>query len=401
MASAPDPSFFAQRVDNYYRDREAPFERHLVRQCRIPAPDAVLLNGNDYLRLSNHPDIKAIHAQSISSGKTGLQMSGVFMGDDETHPKSIFESRFADFLGFEGSVLCQSGYAANDGLIQSVASPDIPVYVDQYAHASFQAGVNSARATLRMFRHNSPDSLLIQIKKHGQGVIAVDTIYSTQGTEAPLAAIIEIARNFDCLFIVDESHSFGTHGIEGRGLIYDYQMQSYTHFLTVSFAKTMVTRAGIVCGSLRNINYLRYNSLPAIFSSVTEPHEAIRCSAVLDVIQRADDRRERLKSNTRYLRAGLESVGYSLQGDSQIIAIHTGSEQDLIVYADALESNGVFGAPFVYPATPLRKPIYRLSAHSELTKDEMDRVIAVCEEAKDVLPQYRKRRLKLALGSKE
>lgn len=376
-----EPRFLISRVDEYYSTRVKPFYRHPL-HGRKPGEDAVFLNGNDYLHLANHSQIRFAQIRALKSNHTGPQQSGVFL-QDRQHPKKVFETGMAEFLGFEDVELCQSGFTANVGLLESIAGPGIPVYVDFYSHFSFIEGVISSQADLRMFRHNSPKSLEKGIMRYGPGIIAVDSVYSTSGDIAPLLEMAKLARRYKCVFVVDESHSLGTHGIEGAGMIDQYRLQDLTHFLTCSLAKTFVTRAGIIAGSKRNLDYIRYTSHPAIFSSVIEPHEAIRCQKVLEVIRKAERRRERLHRNAFVLRKGLTEAGYSITSKSQIIGLVSGNEIRNIVLMDALEKRGIFGSPFIPPATPRSGAMIRLSVHSELTAKTIDRILKSCELARN------------------
>lgn len=375
--SPTEPCFLSSKVDEYYSARIEPFYRHPLHGS-TPGEDAVFLNGNDYLQLANHNQIRLAQIKALKSNFTGPQQSGVFLHDRQ-HPKKVFETRMAEFLGFEDVELCQSGFNANVGLLESIAGPGIPVYVDFYSHFSFIEGVISAQADLRMFRHNSPKSLEKGIMKHGPGIIAIDSVYSTSGDIAPLLEMSELARRYKCVFVVDESHSLGTHGIEGAGLVAEYKLQNLTHFLTCSLAKTFVTRAGIIAGSKRNLDYIRCTSRPAIFSSVIEPHEAVRCMKVLEVIRKAERRRERLHRNACAMRKGLTEAGYNITSKSQIIGLVSGNEARNIALMDALEKRGIFGSPFIPPATPRSGTMIRLSVHSELTAKTVRRIIKTCE----------------------
>ena len=124
-------------------------------------------------------------------------------------------------------------------------------------------GIYAGRGQPRPFRHNSPESLETQIKKFGPGIICVDSIYSSKGTIAPLVEMSEIANNYGCVFVVDESHSLGITGPEGRGMIYELGLQSMVHFVTASLAKAFVSRAGVILGNVRDLEFLRYTSSPA------------------------------------------------------------------------------------------------------------------------------------------
>ena len=377
--NAPLPEFIAARVDSFFNDRvaEAWGGRHIMRG-RQPGPDALHLSINDYLSISKHPNILDAMRESIASNGNGLLMSGVFVHGD--NPLLSLEDRFASFLQSEASILCQSGYAANTGLLQSIASPETLVYLDMMAHMSLWEGVRAAGARAIVFSHNDADHLGRQIQRNGPGVVIVDSIYSTNGSVCPLTDIVETALAHGCVLVVDESHSLGTHGPGGAGLVVELGLADRVHFRTASLAKAFAGRAGIISCSARFREYFKCESRPAIFSSTLLPHEIAGLDATISVIECEAWRRASLASNAQYLRTRLASLGYNVSSSaSQIIALEAGTEQRTMVLRDALESRAVFGSVFCAPATANTRALVRLSVHAALTREQLRRIVDVCE----------------------
>lgn len=374
------PDFLSVRVDRYYRERvhETWGDRHILRG-RIPGPGAVLLNNNDYLCIAAHPRIIEAQTQELARSGNGLMMSGVFVHDNS--PLVALEARYAAFLGAEAAVLCQSGYCANTGLLQSIAGPDVPVYLDMLAHLSLWEGVQSAGAPGHAFRHNDANHLENLIRRHGPGVIVVDSVYSSNGSICPLVDVAEIATRHGCVLVVDESHSLGTHGDNGEGLVASLGLTEQVHFVTVSLAKAFASRAGLITCSARFVDYFKCNARPAVFSSTLLPHEIAGLGAALEVVRSEGWRRERLHTNAAMLRAALTGLGYNLEGsESQIIALEAGPEPRTIQLRDALEARDVFGAVFCAPATANNRSMVRFTVNSSLTDAELAHVVRVCDE---------------------
>ncbi|MGP8436256.1 alpha-hydroxyketone-type quorum-sensing autoinducer synthase [Paraburkholderia fungorum] len=374
------PAFVASRVEQYYSERVTDTwgGGHIMRG-RIPGPDAVYLSSNDYLAIARHPDIIRSMSRTLRSDGNGLLMSGIFLHGD--CPQLKFENRLAAFMHAEAGVLCQSGYAANIGLIQSIASARTPVYVDMMAHMSLWEGIRCAGAVPVPFRHNDAAHLEQQIVRYGQGVVLVDSIYSTNGSVCPLVAFAEVCDRHECVFVVDESHSLGTHGPRGAGLVVELGLESRVAFRTASLAKAFAGRAGFISCPARFQEYFKFESNPAIFSSTLLPHEISGLDATLSVIEGADRRRRRLASNAAWLRERLTSLGYNLNGsESQIIALEAGTEQRTILLRDALESRGIFGSVFCAPATARNRALIRLSIHAALTDAQIERLVSVCRD---------------------
>jgi CAI-1 autoinducer synthase len=374
------PGFVTSRVERYYRERvQETWNGGHIMHGLVPGADALHLSSNDYLAIARHPDIIASVAKTLLQSGNGLLMSAVFLHGD--CPQLQFESRLATFMHAESGVLCQSGYAANTGLIQSIASDQTPVYVDMMAHASLWEGVRSAGAMPIAFRHNDAVHLEQQILRYGQGVVLVDSVYSTTGSVCPLAELADVCDLHGCVFVVDESHSLGTHGPRGAGLVVELGLESRVAFRTASLAKAFAGRAGFVTCPVDFQEYFKCESNPAIFSSTLLPHEISGLDATLTVIERSGGRRERLASSAAWLRQRLTELGYNLNGSqTQIIALEAGTEQRTIVLRDALQSRGIFGSVFCAPATPRNRSLIRLSIHAGLSDAELERVANVCRD---------------------
>lgn len=352
---------------------------------REPGPNAVRLDGNDYLGVSGHPDIVRAQTEVLRRGQDSVIQSGAFLLD--TNPVRDLEKSLAAWVGKEDGFVCQSGYAANVGLIQAVADAETPVYLDTLAHTSLWEGVHAARATAHAFRHNDPGHLARMVERHGPGLVIVDSVYSTTGALCPLADMVEVAERGGCMILVDESHSLGTHGPGGAGLCAELGLSSRVHFITASLAKAFAGRAGFFTVPAELRYFVLHHSFPNIFSSCLLPHEIAGLAATLAVIRRSDDGRRRLHAHTRRLRASLTELGYPIhQGSEQIIALEAGSEPDTMRLRDALEAHEVYGAVFCAPATSRNRAMVRLTLHATLTEAELSHVEAA---AKAIAPQVR------------
>lgn len=346
---------------------------------RMPGPDAIRLDGNDYLSISGHPQIIAAQIEALRHYASFISQSSIFQ--KATQPSARFEAELARWLDAPDAVLCQSGYAANLGLLQVVAEPQSPVYIDALAHMSLWEGIRAAGACARPFRHNSPEHLARCIRAHGPGLVVVDSVYSTTGALCPLAEIVEVAERGGCMIVVDESHSLGTHGPQGRGLCVALGLSHRVHFITASLAKAFAGRAGFFTLPRELRPYLMVSSFPNVFSSCLAPYEAIGLQATLQVIQGADALRQRLGALTADLRQHLLLLGYPVgQGSEQIIALEAGPEPATLAMRDQLEARGVFGAVFCAPATTRDRAMVRMTLSAGLTDPEMQRLKDVFTE---------------------
>jgi CAI-1 autoinducer synthase len=370
-------------MEGYYLDRvQNTWDGGHIMRGRTPGADAIHLSSNDYLAIARHPEILRATAECLLDKGNGLLMSGIFLHGD--NPLLALESRLAHFMKAEAGVLCQSGFAANTGLIQSIADDTTPVYVDRMAHMSLWEGIRSAGAHAVPFHHNDIEHLERQIRKQGPGVVLVDSVYSTNGSVCPLPELVDVGTRHGCVLVVDESHSLGSHGVHGEGLVAELGLCDKVHFRTASLAKAFAGRAGFIACSERFSEYFKFESNPAIFSSTLLPHEVAGLGATLEVIRREDWRRAALQRNAAWLRRCLDELGYNLNdSQSQIVALESGSERQTIVLRDALEARGLFGSVFCAPATPKNRAMIRLSINSSLTADELARIGQVCRDIRE------------------
>lgn len=363
-----------------WEGRVSRWGRHLFRDRPAPRPDDVVLFSNDYLALSRHPRVVAAQTSALADHGTGMMMSGVFILDGD--PQRRFEDDMADFLGAPATVACQSGWDANVGLLQTLLGPEPdgrPVYVDLLAHASLWAGASGTGASLHPFVHNDPAHLGRLLAQHGPGVVCVDTLYSTTGDVAPLAEIVAVCEEFGATLVADESHALGVHGPLGNGLAVALGLENRIAFRTASLAKAFAGRAGLITCSRRFADYLPFHSLNAIYSSTLLPQDIAGLHAALDVIRTDDVRRKRLGEVTARLHDGLRAAGCDTRpSDSPIVPLHAGADDNLAAIQRHLDERGVLGAPFLPPTTPRNRAILRLTAHSELTEEQIDRVVAAC-----------------------
>ena len=378
--SSQDPAFLQARVAAQC-DRVAENESHLLRG-RLPERNALLLVSNDYLDLGSHPDVIGAKVRVLREEGHGLLRSDVFRHGPG--PLTDFERDLARLLQSEDTVLCQSGWAANVGLMQSIADAGTPVYLDMQVHTSMWEGIKSAGANGRPFRHNDPDSLEKMHGRYGPGIVVVETVYSTSGGVCPLSDIVDVAEQFGSVLVVDESHSLGVFGPQGAGIAVAEGLAARIHFRTASLSKAFAARGGMVAGSARNIEFFRYESFPAIFSTGVLPHEAAGFQATLKLIRGGHRLRERLHANADYLRYHLPALEYNIgESQSQIVSIIAGSEARTLVLRDALESHGIFGSVFCWPATARNRALIRFSVNSSITEEELVRLVAVCEQIRN------------------
>ncbi|MEV4239817.1 MULTISPECIES: alpha-hydroxyketone-type quorum-sensing autoinducer synthase [unclassified Nocardia] len=381
--SVADRIFF--RVNRFHRERVAIAwgGRHIL-HGREPRPGDVVLTSNDYLALAHEPHIVGAMCAALQYASGGAPPSGVFLHGSD-HPQIALEKTLAEHMRAAGGVLCQSGWDANAGLMQSIADAHTPVYVDHIAHMSLWHGAKTAGAPVYSFRHNFPGHLRDEIRKNGPGIIAVDSIYGTNGSRCPLTQICDVADETGSVLVVDESHSLGTDGPYGAGMVVALGLADRVPFRIASLATAFAGRAGFVAANnIDFVDYFKMESDPAVFSATLLPHDIAGLAATLEVIRIDDWRRVRLREISAVVRRALLALEFDLEGSaSHIVALQTGSDERTIAIRDFLEARGVFGSILCWPATAPEHARIRFSLHAGLTDMQVERLIQVCAEVRN------------------
>lgn len=380
------PAFAARRFATFTEQRVGTEwgGRNLF-HSKTPGAEDINLMSNDYLGIYRHRNLIRAQCASLRHHGFGLMMSPIYAQMDSEVITEVGQ-RVANDIGFSQGALAQSGYNANQGIIEILATKDVMVYMDSRAHASMYAGVQTSRARHVPFAHNDMDNLRDCIDQGGQGIVVVDSLYSAMGDMAPLDCLVEIAEESGCVLVVDESHALGVYGDRGEGLVAMHGLSGGVDFVTASLAKAYCNRAGIIAGPGDFRDYFGLQSFPAIFSSMLLPHDVASIEAAHGIVRSADFRRRRLRSITARLRGELHAMGYPVASQgSAIIPLLVGSDIDAAHVRDALVREGVFGALFTPPATPRGASLVRLSLHAGLSNDDVERIVDTCRRLRDEL----------------
>ncbi|MFX0578622.1 alpha-hydroxyketone-type quorum-sensing autoinducer synthase [Nocardia nepalensis] len=373
------------RVSAFHTERIAAAwgGRHLL-HGRKPTLGDVVLTSNDYLALAREPHIVGAMCAALQNTGGPVAPSGVFVHGLD-HPQIALEMALAEHMRAAAGILCQSGWDANAGLMQSIADPYTPVYVDHIAHMSLWHGAKTAGAPVYSFRHNFPGHLREEIRKHGPGIVAVDSIYSTNGSRSPLTQICDVADETGSVLVVDESHSLGTDGPYGAGMVVALGLVDRVPFRIASLATAFAGRAGfIAANNIDFVDYFKMESDPSVFSATLQPHDIAGLAATLDVIRVDDWRRIRLREVSAIVRRALMALEFDLEGSaSHIVALQTGPDKRTMAISDFLEARGVFGSVLCWPATAHERSLIRFALHAGLTDMQVDRLIQVCAEVRD------------------
>ncbi len=339
----------------------------------------LLLGTNNYLGLTFDRDCVAAAVEATESEGTGTTGSRIANGSYGGH--EALEARLARFLGRRGAMVFSTGYQANLGTLSALAGRGDHLLLDADSHASIYDGARLAGAQVTRFRHNDPDDLRRRLRvlssQPGDKLIVVEGIYSMLGDTAPLREFAAVKRETGAWLLVDEAHSLGVLGPNGRGLAEAEGVEAEVDFVVGTFSKSLGAVGGFCASDLPDFDVLRVASRPYMFTASLPPSVVASVSAGIEAMERRPELRARLAENGRTLHAGLGAAGFALgAGPGPIVSLRMPDREAAIRFWNLLLEEGVYANLAVGPATPGGKPLLRMSVSAALTAEQLDFAVA-------------------------
>ncbi len=339
----------------------------------------LLLGTNNYLGLTFDPDCIAAAARAAEAEGTGTTGSRIANGTYGGH--GALERRLASFLGRRSAMVFTTGYQANLGVLPALAGRGDHLLLDADSHASIYDGARLAGAQVTRFRHNDPDDLRRRLRvlssQPGDKLIVVEGIYSMLGDTAPLREFAAVKRETGAWLLVDEAHSLGVLGPNGRGLAEAEGVEAEVDFVVGTFSKSLGAVGGFCASDLPDFDVLRVASRPYMFTASLPPSVVASVAAGIEAMERRPELRARLAENGRALHAGLGAAGFALgAGPGPIVSLRMPDREAAIRFWNLLLEEGVYTNLAVGPATPGGKPLLRMSVSAALTAGQLDFAVA-------------------------
>ena len=338
-----------------------------------------LLNlcANNYLGLSNHPDLIAAAHAALDRWGYGLSSVRFICGTQEVHRE--LESRLSHFLGTDDTVLYSSCFDANTGLFETLLTSEDAVISDELNHASIIDGIRLSKARRYRYRNNDLSDLAAQLDRATADqarfkLIATDGVFSMDGSIARLREICDLAEQHDAFVMVDDSHAVGVLGRTGRGTHELCEVLDRVDILSGTLGKALGgASGGYVSGRREIIALLRQRSRPYLFSNSLAPVIAATSIAALDLITPSTDLRDRLESNTRYFRTRLHAAGLPVkEGTHPIVPIMVGDARRAQEFAARMLDRGVYVVGFFYPVVPQGAARIRTQVSAAHSREDLD-----------------------------
>jgi glycine C-acetyltransferase len=355
-------------------------ESESAAEARFDGKDVINLASNNYLGLTTHPKLREAALEATRRYGVGSGAVRTISGTMSLHMQ--LEERIARFKNVEACVVFQSGFAANAGTVAAVLTPEDHIISDELNHASIIDGCRLSRAKIHVFPHKdvaAAERKLAELDgQPGRKLLITDGVFSMDGDIGPLPGLVEAAERHDAIMMVDDAHSSGVLGRNGRGTIDHFGLHGRVHIQVGTLSKAIGVLGGYVCGSRALIEFLYHRARPFLFSTSHPPAVAASCMAAFDVLEEEPQRIEALWENTRYFKQGLQAAGFNTGlSETPITPVIVGAARTAHALSAALFEEGVLATGIGFPTVPEGKARVRTIVTATHTRAELDRALQV------------------------
>ncbi|HPA82426.1 MAG TPA: aminotransferase class I/II-fold pyridoxal phosphate-dependent enzyme [Thermoanaerobaculales bacterium] len=337
----------------------------------------IMLGSNNYLGLTNHPEIKAAAAAALAAYGTGTAGSRFLNGTLDIHVE--LEERLAAFMKREAALTFSTGFQVNLGVISSLIDRTDTVVLDNLDHACILDGARLSFGRVLKFKHNDMASLEERLRSIDSGrgsLIVIDGVFSMEGDVADLPGIVELAKRHHARVMVDDAHGVGVMGEHGRGTAEHFGLEDDVDLVMGTFSKSLAAVGGFVAGDRPVVEWIKHHARTLIFSAAPPPASVASVIKALEIIEREPERRAHLWDITRYMKRELEGLGYDTGASaSPVIPLVVGEDMTAFRMTVRLQEEGVFVNPVITPAVPPDRAMIRTSYMATHTRDHLDRAL--------------------------
>jgi glycine C-acetyltransferase len=346
--------------------------------------EVINFSSNNYLGLANHPALRNAAKEAIDRYGCGSGASRLISGNMILHEE--LEHKIAELKGTEAALVFNSGFQANTGILSTLVGDGDVIFSDALNHASIIDGCRLSRAKVVVYSHCDVDSLESALKNSlpaGRKLVVTESLFSMDGDEAPLAAIVDLAEKEGAIVMVDEAHATGIFEPNGAGIVAKLGLNDRVLVQMGTLGKALGGFGAYVAGSkaLRELLINRCRSF--IFTTSLPPAVLAMAIAAIGLVKKEPERRQALWNNCSRLRDGLKGLGYSLgSGQSQILPLIVGDATNCMKLSEQLLQEGVFAQGIRPPTVPEGTSRLRITVMATHTGEQIDFALKALEEAK-------------------
>lgn len=350
--------------------------------------EVINFSSNNYLGIANHPALAAAAKAAIDRYGCGSGASRLISGNMTLHEE--LEAKLARFKSTEAALVFNSGFQANIGILSTLTGEGDAILSDSLNHASIIDGCRLSKAQTLVYAHCDLADLEAALKKAASArrrLIVTETIFSMDGDEAPLRAIVELAEKYDAMVMVDEAHGTGVYGANGAGVVAKLGLAPRVLIQMGTLGKALGGFGAYVAGSRALCELLINRCRSFIFTTSLPPAVMAMALAAIDLVQNEPQRREKLRQNCQKLKLGLSRLGFELgKSESPILPLIVGEATRCMALSSALFERGVFAQGIRPPTVPVGTSRLRITLMATHSDEQIDRALNVFEEVKRQWP---------------
>ena len=360
-----------QRAGLYRRMKY--FESPQAARARLGGREVLMLSSNSYLGLCSDDRLKQAAHDAITRYGTGAGGSRLISGSFDLHQK--LEKEIADFKKTEAALIFNTGYMANVGVLSAIADKGWTLFSDRLNHASLIDGCRLSGAKVVVYNHCDLVDLERKIHSHrsGPGLIVTDSLFSVDGDLAPLPALVDIARRYRLLLMVDEAHATGVLGQSGGGAAEYFGIETGIDISLGTFSKALASEGGFVAGSLPLVDYLANAARSFIFSTALSPATIAVSRAALAFVRTEPERRRTLAAHSAWLRQSLRGAGFAVEDHpTPIISLVLGEPSLAVDFSEALLTDNIFVSAIRPPTVPAGTSRLRINLMATHSREDLE-----------------------------
>ena len=348
--------------------------------------EVINLSSNNYLGLTTHPKLRRAAIEATRRWGVGSGAVRVITGTMKIHMD--LEEQIARFKGTEACVVFQSGFAANAGTVSAILGKDDLIISDELNHASIIDGCRLSKAAIKIFKHKDLEDCERILRETenwpGKKLLITDGVFSMDGDIAPLPQLCDLAEKYNCIMMIDDAHSSGVLGKNGRGTVDHLGCHGRVDIQVGTLSKAIGSLGGYVCGSRDLIEFLCQRARPFLFSTSHPPSVVATCQAAFELLESDAGEKlvNKLEANTKFFKRRLKKLGFDTgKSETPITPIMVGDAAKAHEFSDRLFSEGVLAMAMGYPIVPEGKARIRTivtathkRAHLEQALETLERV---------------------------
>ncbi|PYY23454.1 MAG: 8-amino-7-oxononanoate synthase [Acidobacteria bacterium] len=392
-ATRVDPLSYLTDQINQLKEKGTHFKLRVLEDeqepvCTFDGKKVINLASNNYLGLTTHPKLREAALEATRKYGVGSGAVRTIAGTMRIHIE--LEEKIARFKNVEACVVFQSGFAANAGTVSAILGKEDFIISDELNHASIIDGARLSRAKILVFRHKDTahaEEQLASVKDQpGQKLLIIDGVFSMDGDIGPLPALCDLAEKYGAIMMVDDAHSSGVLGRNGRGTIDHFKVHGRVDIQVGTLSKAIGALGGYVCGTRELIDFLYHRARPFLFSTSHPPSVAATCIAAFEVLEQEPQLMEKLWENTRYFKKELGNLGFNIGGrntpasETPITPVIVGDGKLAMQFSRELFNEGVMATGIAFPTVAEGKARIRTIMTAKHTRAQLDQALATFKE---------------------